>query len=113
MSDIVEDNKIHYIVKDYKRMYEGFHGLVDENKSLRKKVDDLYTLVEHLRSELDKKKVAEAKKKPDVNVKGVLNKLNESMCQINSLHNKATQFIEQTQRLSKNIEELDKELRKK
>jgi len=27
MSDIVEDSKVHYIVKDYKRMYEGFHTL--------------------------------------------------------------------------------------
>ena len=109
MSDIVEDSKIHYIVKDYKRMYEGFHALVEENKALRKEVVELRLKVEHLHNNLEKKEKAEAKKKVDGTVKGMLN---DSMCQINALHNKAKQFIEQTERLSKNIEELDKELRK-
>jgi cell division septum initiation protein DivIVA len=108
MSDIVEDSKVHYIVKDYKRMYEGFHTLVKENKDLRKMVDELQKKVEHLHSELDKKEKIEAKKKIDGAVKGMLN---DSMCQIYALHNKAKQFIEQTERITKTIEQLDKEIR--
>ena len=60
MSDIVEDSKVHWIVKDYRRMYEGFHALVEENKALRQEVKELKLKVEHLHSELDKKEKAEA-----------------------------------------------------
>ena len=109
MNDILEDQRIHYIVKDYQRMYEGFHALVEENKDLRKQVEELKTKVYHLHNELDKKEKIEAKKKLDGIVKCMLN---DSMCQVNSLHNKARQFIEQTERITKTIEELDKELRK-
>lgn len=109
MSDIVEDSKVHYIVKDYKRMYDGFHTLVEENKALRKQNEELKLKVMHLQSELDKKEKVEDKKKLDGEAKRYLA---ESISQANSLYNKAKVFFEQTERLSKNLEDLYIELRK-
>lgn len=109
MSDILEDKQIHFIVKDYRRMYNGFHTLVEENKELRKQVETLEKKVVKLQSEVDKKEKVEVKKILDGAAKCMLN---DSLSQVNSLYNKAKQFIEQTERLSKRIEELDKELRK-
>ena len=108
MNDIVEDSKVHYIVKDYKRMYEGFHALVKENKDLKKMVGDLQKKVVNLQTELDKKKV-KVEKKVDGSVKGMMN---DGLCQVNAIHNKAKLFIEQTERLAKTLEQLDKEIRK-
>lgn len=110
MSDILEDQKVHYIVKDYKRMYDGFNALVKENKELKDKIEKSNKRVAQLEKQLEnQKKQTAAKKKVDGTT---LNLLNSSLCQINSLYNKAVQFVEQTERLTNNIEELDIEIRK-
>lgn len=108
MGDINDDSKVHYIVKDYKRMYEGFHALVDENKSLRKKVEELQEKVNHLHSKLGKEEQA-AKKKADGEVRGTLH---DSLCQANALHSKAKQFMEQAEKLTKTLEKFDRKIRK-
>jgi len=103
MSDIVEDSKVHYIVKDYKRMYEGFHTLVKENKDLRKMVDELQKKVEHLHSELDKKEKHEAKKDPNKKIFGVLNEIEaRSHAIVNDLQKR----IESLNGIIKNAEEI-------
>lgn len=109
MSDILEDQKIHYIVKDYQRMYTGFHALVDENKELKNKVEKYEKRIANLESDLAKKQQAEAKKKLDGLVACLLN---NSLAQVNALCNKALQTKEQAERLSKELEELNIELRK-
>lgn len=109
MSDIIEDQKIHYIVKDYQRMYNGFHALVDENKELKKKVDKYEKRIANLKSELEKKQQAEEKNKLDGLVACLLS---NSLAQVNALYNKAVQTEEQAKRLSKGLEELNIELRK-
>lgn len=110
MSDIIEDQKIHYIVKDYQRMYNGFHALVDENKELKKKVDKYEKRIANLESELAKKQQAEAKNKKLDGLVACL--LSNSLAQVNALYNKAVQTEEQAERLSKGLEELNIELRK-
>lgn len=110
MSDIIEDQKIHYIVKDYQRMYNGFHALVDENKELEKKVDKYEKRIANLESELAKKQQAEAKNKKLDGLVACL--LSNSLAQVNALYNKAVQTEEQAERLSKGLEELNIELRK-
>lgn len=39
MGDIITAQTIHYVVKDYQRMFNAFHALVEENKELREKVE--------------------------------------------------------------------------
>lgn len=103
MSDIVEDSKIHYIVKDYKRMYDGFHALVKENKALRKQNEELKCKVEHLHSELDKKEKHEAKKDPNKKIFGVLNEIEaRSHAIVNDLQKR----IESLNGIIKNAEEI-------
>ena len=58
MSDILEDQKIHYIVKDYRRMYNQHGELVKELKRLQDKVlhkdnriRDLERQVENLKNQ--------------------------------------------------------------
>lgn len=103
MSDIIQDSKTHYIVKDYKRMYEGFHALVDENKALRKQVDELKRKVEHLHSELDKKEKHEAKKNPNKRIFGVLNEIEAKS---NAIANDLKKRIDSLDGIIKNAEEI-------
>ena len=58
MSDILEDQKIHYIVKDYRRMYNQHGELVKELKRLQDEVSrkdnrirDLERQVENLKNQ--------------------------------------------------------------
>lgn len=103
MSDIVEDSKVHWIVKDYKRMYDGFHALVEENKALRKQNEELKRKVEHLHSELDKKEKHEAKKDPNKKIFGVLNEIE---ARSNSIANELRKRIDSLDGIIKNAEEI-------
>lgn len=60
MNDLLEDQKIHYIVKDYRRMFNEYWGLVDglkECKALLEKRDnrikDLERQVENLQKKIE------------------------------------------------------------
>lgn len=111
MSDLLEDQKIHYIVKDYQRMYNGFHALVQENKELRGTVEQLKRQVANLqefkKKKLEKQVVVMEKKAKS----STLSTLNDSLAQINSLHNKALAFVTQLEKLTTNINVLDKIIR--
>lgn len=112
MSDIVEDSKIHFIVKDYKRMYDGFHALVEENKALKEmleKKEQAIANLEAFKRQKITKSVVVQEKKLDGTIKG---KLNEALCQVNSLNDKAKKIIEQSEKLMKTIKQLDEEIRK-
>lgn len=103
MSDIVEDSKVHWIVKDYKRMYDGFHALVEENKELRKQVEELKLKVFHLHGELDKKEKAEAKKGPNKRINGILNEIEAKS---NAISNELKKRIDSLDGIIKNAEEI-------
>ena len=103
MSDIVEDSKVHYIVKDYKRMYEGFHALVEENKTLRKKVEELQKKVVNLNSQLDKKEKVQSAKRCDKRIKG---SLNEIEARTNAAINEFKKRIDSLNGIIKNAEEI-------
>ena len=111
MSDLLDNQKIHYIVKDYKRMFDGFHALVEENKELRsiiEKKDHEIATLEAFKKQKIAKQVIVQEKKLDGDIKGLLN---NSLCQINSLHAKASLLKEQTEKLTKTLVELDKLIR--
>lgn len=101
MSDIIEDTKVHYIVSDYKRMYDGFHALVKENKELRKQNEELKQKVEHLHSELGKK--AETKKCPNKKINGVLNEIE---ARANAACNELRRRIDSLNGIIENAEEI-------
>lgn len=101
MSDIVEDSKVHWIVKDYKRMYEGFHALVEENKALKKEVIELRLKVEHLNNDLEKK--VESKKSPNKKIKGVLTEIE---ARSNAIYNDLKKRMDSLDGIIKNVEEL-------
>ena len=110
MSDIVEDSKVHYIVKDYKRMYDGFHALIEENKALKKEVDVLQTKVEKLQAKLEKykneeakKEKAETKKNPNKRIIGVLNEIE---ARSNAIVNDLQKRIESINGIINNAEEI-------
>jgi hypothetical protein len=112
MSDIVEDSKIHFIVKDYKRMYDGFHALVEENKALKEmleKKEQAIANLEAFKRQKITKSVVVQEKKLDGTIKG---RLNECLCQARSLNDKAKKIIEQSERLMNTIGELDNQIRK-
>ena len=59
MSDLLEDQKIHYIVKDYRRMYNMHNTLIDyvkqlkvENEHQANRIRDLEKQVENLKKQL-------------------------------------------------------------
>ena len=76
MSDILEDQKIHYIVKDYRRMYNGFHALREQKEELQKKVNEkdieilrLQSSIKDLRNELDAARKSAKKPQKAINAK--------------------------------------------
>lgn len=76
MSDLLNDQKIHYIVKDYRRMYNGFHALREEKEELQRKVNEkdieilrLQSSIMDLRNELVKNSSSDKKQKKAINAK--------------------------------------------
>lgn len=77
MSDLLEDQKIHYIVKDYRRMYNQHGELVKELKRLQdeafhreNRIRDLERQVENLKNQI----LPESPKLPK-EIKGLLNEV--------------------------------------
>ena len=106
MSDILEDQKIHYIVKDYQRMFNGYHALKDEIKELNKTIYEKDKEIILLRS-----RVNELKKKKDVETlplqtKAVKGKLNEIDTRTDSLTKQMEKLIAQAQKNITNVEEI-------
>lgn len=106
MSDIIEDQKIHYIVKDYRRMFNNYQALKavieEQNNSLKNKDKEILVL---------RAKVNELKKEhpveelPKGRLKGLLNEI-ESIT--NSLSAKLQQSASQAEKISNNVEEFRK-----
>lgn len=112
MSDILEDQKIHYIVKDYQRMFNGYHALKEQIQELNKTIYEKDKEIILLRS-----RVNELKKKKDVETlplqtKAVKGKLSELETRNNSMYNTLDKLMSQAKKNSENIEEI-KELLKK
>lgn len=103
MSDILEDQKIHYIVKDYRRMYNAhwtLKSVIEElQKSLKEKDKEILILmarVNELKNEQPKEQL------PTGKLKGILNEI-EAIT--NSINNKLQQSVSQSQKISSNMEE--------
>ena len=109
MSDILEDQKIHLIVKDYKRMYEEHDQLVSIGKELQSELIAKDKELLRVRTELNNIK---AKGLPDDKpLKAIKGQLNELETRVNST---AHNILVATQRLtdiSDNIKQI-KELLK-
>lgn len=104
MSDLIEDQKIHYIVKDYRRMYNGYWTLKtiieEQDKSLKEKDKEILLL----RSKVNELKKANLQDVlPKGKLKGILNDV-EAIT--NSMNNKLQQSVSQTTKISNSIEEI-------
>lgn len=104
MSDLLEDQKIHYIVRDYRRMYNSYWTqktiIEEQDKSLMEKDKEILIL---------RAKVNELKKEhpqdtmPKGKLKGILNEI-ETIS--NSMNARLSKNVSQASKISNNIEEL-------
>ena len=108
MSDILEDQKIHYIVKDYRRMYNGFHALREEKEELQRKVNEkdieilrLQSSIKDLKNELDAAR--KSAKKPQ---KAITAKFNDLEVRTDSMMKLLEKVMSHAQNNINNIEEL-------
>ena len=95
MSDILEDQKIHYIVKDYKRMFEQHNQLVKACKEYQdllqkrdKRIRDLEKQVENLKQA--------PPPPPPVNLKSTLAEMQN---QLNSIISRASKTIDNIEKV--------------
>ena len=104
MSDILDDQKLHYIVKDYRRMYNTFWSLKEINQELHNTINEKDKEILILRARVNELKNEHPKEQlPVGKLKGILNEI-ESLT--NSMNNKLQQSVSQSQKISNNIEEL-------
>ena len=109
MSDILEDQKIHNIVKDYKRMYEQHDQLVAIGKELQSELIAKDKELLRVRTELNNIK---AKGLPDGKpLKAIKGQLNELETRVNSTVHNIQTAIQRLEGVSENIKQL-KELLK-
>ena len=104
MSDLLEDQKIHYIVKDYRRMFNNYWALKtiieEQEKALNEKDKEILLL----RSRINELKQEHSKEElPKGKLKGILNEI-ESIT--NSMNAKLQQGVSQSTRISNDVEEL-------
>lgn len=101
MSDLLEDQKIFYIVKDYRRMFNNYWSLkatIDELTSTVNKKDKEILL---LRARVNDLKNNVPKIDTSGKLKGIMNEIES---QTNSLAHKLLQSIEQLEKISNNVE---------
>ena len=111
MSDILEDQKIHYIVKDYQRMFNGYHSLKEQIQELNKTIYEKDKEIILLRSRVNELKKKDVDALP-LQTKAVKGKLSELETRNNSMYNTLDKLMSQAKKNSENIEEI-KELLKK
>ena len=109
MSDILEDQKIHLIVKDYKRMFDEHDQLVSIGKELQKELIAKDKELLRVRTELNNIK---AKGLPDDKpMKAIRGQLSELETRVNSTANNILNATKKLEGISENIKQL-KELLK-
>ena len=109
MSDILEDQRIHNIVKDYKRMYEQHDQLVALGKQLQQELIAKDKELLRVRTELNNIK---AKGLPDDKpMKAIKCQLNELETRVNSTANNILIATQRLGNISENIKQI-KELLK-
>jgi chromosome segregation ATPase len=104
MSDIIEDQKIHYIVKDYRRMFNNFWALAESNQVLRETIMEKDKEILLLRAKVNELKKERSKQEqlPKSKLKGILNDV-ESMAK--SMQVKLQQAVSHAAMISNNVEE--------
>ena len=109
MSDILEDQKIHNIVKDYKRMYDQHDQLVALGKQLQQELIAKDKELLRVRTELNNIK---AKGLPDDKpLKAIKSQLSELETRVNSTVNNILTVTQRLEGISENIKQI-KELLK-
>ena len=53
MNDIIEDQRIHYIVKDYRRMFNSFQSLIELNQELQKTIESKDKEISNLKAKVE------------------------------------------------------------
>jgi chromosome segregation ATPase len=109
MSDILEDQRIHNIVKDYKRMFDEHDQLVAIGKQLQQELIAKDKELLRVRTELNNIK---AKGLPDDKpLKAIKGQLNELETRVNSTANNILIATQRLKDISENIKQI-KELLK-
>ena len=100
MSDIVEDQRTYYIVKDYKRMFEQHNTLIKACKEyqelLRKRdnrIRDLERQIENLKNQTPPE--------PPANLKKILGEMDNQLRSIVSRAGKVIEYVEEARTLTK------------
>ena len=109
MSDILEDQKIAYIVKDYKRMFDRYDAVVKRGKELEEAVKARDALIVELRGQINSQKneIANLKgiqnQNPDKRARGVLNQIE---CRANAVYNHLKKTCDSLEGITKDVDEL-------
>ena len=109
MSDILEDQRIHNIVKDYKRMYDQHDQLVAIGKQLQKELIAKDKELMRVRTELCNIKSNGVPGKETI--KAVKSQLSELETRVNSTANNILTVTQRLEGISENIKQI-KELLK-
>ena len=103
MNDLLEDQKIHYIVKDYRRMFNNFWALKEKNKILCDTISEKDNEIMLLRAKVNELKKAKPDEViPKGRIKGLLNDL-EAMTK--SMTNRLDQQASQIAKINHSVQE--------
>ena len=99
MSDILEDQKLHYIVKDYKRMFEQHNQLVKACKEYQDLLQKRDNRIRDLERQVENLKQAPPPP-PPVNLKSTLAEMQNQLNSIISMASKTIDNIEKVRTLT-------------
>ena len=117
MSDLLQDQKIHYIVKDYRRMYNEHNALIEELKGLKDKAEHKDNRIRDLEKQVEKrdKQILELERQVEVlniqkpvSVKQVNPILNTVEGQVSATINKLEKRIASLQQMALSLQEIKK-----
>lgn len=103
MSDILEDQKIHYIVKDYRRMFNRQQEYIKVLKECRDLLEKKDKRIKELESQLENLKNNPPVLKPPKAVKSLLN---DTEAQIYAAINMLSKRSEQLSKTANNVSKL-------
>lgn len=103
MNDILEDQKIHYIVKDYRRMFDQHQTMIKSLKDYEKLLHTRDVKIRELERQVEYLKDNPPVPKPSGQVKSLFNDVE---AQLNSTINNLDKRIEQLNKMAENIQKL-------
>lgn len=96
MSDIITDQTIHYVVKDYRRMYNNFWTLVETNQSLHASLEKKEKEVLSLKAKIEELQKEASQPKIPSSLRSILGEMKSQLTSVQSRVDKVMNHVDNT-----------------